>query len=231
MLHGHQSDRPAVLRERQQGVDVETSSCTEVLNDSTRRGARTQRAGGSAADVAVGLMFHGSRTIRMLTRTAAHLASVVAGNTTVRQEPARSGRVLASSMCPMMILRSAARRRRGRRVEDRVADDFGVDVQPVSFAISLSAALSGSATASRSLTLVRGLLKAFRIFPRGRGRGRGGMAGGARNRTAVEADNTAFWPVDGTSEYGAASFPPGSRWRCGLLRQVGERALCGRNRR
>jgi hypothetical protein len=58
-----------------------------------------------------------------------------------------------------------------------------------------------------------------------------GIAGEARNTTAVEAGNATYWSADETSRDGAAGLTPGSRWRCGHLCQVGERTLRGRNRR
>jgi hypothetical protein len=57
----------------------------------------------------------------------------------------------------------------------------------------------------------------------------------ARNTTAVEADNTTFWSAfrsaHETSRDGAVGLAPRSRWRCGHLRQAGERTLRSRNRR
>lgn len=58
-----------------------------------------------------------------------------------------------------------------------------------------------------------------------------GMAGAVGNRTAVEPGNTTFWSGDATSGDCPAGAAPETRWRVGHLRQVGERALCGRIRR
>jgi hypothetical protein len=54
--------------------------------------------------------------------------------------------------------------------------------------------------------------------------GRRGTASAVGNTTAVETDNATFWSADGTSEDGAAGSVPGSGWRWGHLRQVGEQA-------
>jgi hypothetical protein len=92
-----------------------------------------------------------------------------------------------------------------------------------------SLAFSDSTEAGSRLGPVSGRLTAreVRLTPRG------GIAE-ARNTTAVEADNTTFWSAfrsaHKTSRDGADGLAPGSRWRCGHLRQVGEWTLRSRNR-
>jgi hypothetical protein len=71
------------------------------------------------------------KLIRIDRRTAAIQARVVAGNTTVHQEPVGSGRVPASSICPMMIHHSGRPADiviGGSRAASRMI--FGVGVQP-----------------------------------------------------------------------------------------------------
>jgi hypothetical protein len=150
--------------------------------------ASFKRARGSAADVAVSLVFHGGRLIRILLPYGSAPGEVVAGNRTVHQEPVGSGRGLASSMCPIMIHHSA--RPAGIVIGGSTAAlrmIFGVGVQPVPFAISSSAAFWGSTPASGRLVVASGLLTDVRICPRGRVRMRC-ITGAVGSTTAVEAE-------------------------------------------
>lgn len=127
--------------------------------------------------------------------------------------------------------------------------DYPVDIM-------IGIVIGGSKAVSRmmfgliaALRIVRDLERSLLRLDRGRQPLRAGQrevdgeggppdaAGGiaeARNTTAVEADNTTFWSAfrsaHKTSRDGADGLAPGSRWRCGHRRQVGEWTLRSRNR-
>jgi hypothetical protein len=163
--------------------------------------------------VAVSPICHGCSLIRGSCRTAHPRLAVLVDEA-------------VSLMCRIMIhSRPAGIVIGGPKATSRVI--FGVGTQPVPLPNLLGRGLLRLSASYSRLAVLRGILTVV-----GNTRmGRRGIASAVGNTTAVETDNATFWSADGTSEDGAAGSVPGSRWRWGHLRQVGERALCGRNRR